>query len=575
MTDVDKLSGTEYESVQETDEVTNLRVGSCEVMRKDVTRYFATGMTPDYKDIIVHVRSKFPNPYQKVVVTTDMSLPATSLRELSIYVKGETDMYVDEVRGLTGAVYMPLEISEETAKESDFSLHEKILEYTQYYGILNFDIIVYGTNDELLQRFWDYVHEEVSVPYTFLFPLAFTKKIRMFEHGVDISVYSSKLEHASFSNDLTTSLLRSVMDDVSREVASGKTAIQCGNDSRTLYDKWLTMCALQENQLPPTYLKSYISEHVELNIAYPFEKLSFFERISFLSNLPENVGYIGQAHEFTCLFKVVKKVYPKPALAFNLKTKTFDDDLEKFDMESMRIFDYRKMFKGSPSFFPEEQKGISSVDSSDLAVDRQLSDIFTKMMEMSGMTTAYLTVRNTMMAQVFGDSYILYYTEPLGVAGMLYSEYFGQYPLVIKEEEFNHLIDAKVILAKQAKEKSSNMKSGVSDFTDIMVTASSTFKPAIPAFVLMCSVLASGYDNRLSYYDQRLRCDRLAVPIVTHLDSELQRKPTVFDYLSYVNVKKDKVSANVVSAFGTLNTCEGFGNRLPVSIDSFRGCKLL
>ena len=273
------------------------------------------------------------------------------------------------------------------------------------------------------------------------------------------------------------------------------------------------------------------------------------------------------------MFEVAKKVYPYPTLAFNLGTgEVISSGMEQFDMKSMTIYDYRSKFPGSRKYFEEPSTGMVVAGTADSDVDAQLSAIFTTMMDKAGLSDVYLSVRNTVLAQFRGSIYLLYYSEPLGIAGMLYSEYFIQHPTVIREEEFNRLIDAKVVQAAEAKGNMTDIAEGNRAFMQIMVKANTTLKPAIPPYVLMCATLASKYNNELSYFDKRLRCDKCVLPVINHLDAD--RAKTIFDYLSLANVKNDAVSKRAISSFGTLNANEGYLDTLPVSVDSFRGQKL-
>lgn len=549
---------------------------TCDVKKNDVTRYFSDKPYPELRDVIVYVRKQFPNPHQKVLIKTDMTFPEKDLLGQLIFIDGVNNDKLLEPRGLGAISFLPVEITAESKSKNGFGIYDSVMTFTQVYGVTNFEILVFGDDADLVAEVWEYLQSTSELPYKVVFPVSVTKQLKLFKNGIDIAPYAKRLDTAAQRNGLTTKFLRSVLAELHEQVKAGKTAIQDFEDTRSMYAKWLTLCLVQKFNLPPVYLGSYISEYVAYNISYPFEKLSLFERISFVNKLPASVGYVGTNQEFMCVYQIANKIYPLPAIAFDLSTgEVVTDDMKRFDVRHLRIQDYRKRFTGSSSYFVGTGTGLQSAGSSDAATDASLAKIFAEMTRRAGLDGVYLSVRNTLMVQHAGKPYVLYYDEPLGLVGALQSEYFGNHMMVVKEEDFHNLIDVKLVLAAQRKDNAATMAEGRSEFTEIMVRAATTLTPAIPVDVLMCSELAGLYDNELSYYDQRLRCDRNVMPIVTHADSELKRTRTVFDYISLDNVMNDKIASVALSSFGTLNANSGHVTSLPVSIDTFRGCKLL
>lgn len=568
----------ELETAKEQASVSSViaEIGECSVLRSEVPHYFGNKSAPDLRDIILYVREKFPNPHQRVCIKTDMTLPAKDLIDQLIYISGVNSDKLHELRGLGTTVFLPIRITDQSMDDSDFCIYDRITEFIQVYGVTSFEILVYGDNEEQLVKVWEWVQSTADMHYKVSFPPDVTKQLKLFENGIDIAPYARRMEQAEHRNDLTTKFLRELMNELREQVKAGKTAIQNFEETRSLYSKWLTIALIQEFDLPPVYLASYINEYVALQVAYPFEKLSMFERLSFVNSLPADVGYIGKNQEFRCLFHIISKIYPTPTIAFDLAAgKVITERLEDFKMEALHIVDYRSQFKESHEYFTTPSKGVAVVDRGDRAIDVKLGKVFVQMMKASNIEDDCMTVRNTVMAKFHGRSYILYYNEPLGLVGSLQSEYFGAHPMVIEEEEFRNLIDAKIILALRRKEAARDVVVGNSQFTDIMVRAQKTFKPAIPTFVLMCCELATLYGSELSYYDKRLRCDRRIVPIITHADSKLKSGRTVLDYITLENLADDPIAADSISCFGTLLSTTTTATTLPVSIQSFRGCKLL
>lgn len=564
-------TGRESGTVSAVTEIVN-----CTLNRNDLPYYFGDKSTPDLRDIILCIREKYPNPHQRVLVQTDMTLPVKDLLEQLIYIRGVNDEKIKEFRGLGATVFLPVRITDKSMEDPDFFIYDRITEFIQVYGVTSFEILVYGDNQEQLAKVWEWVQTSADIHYKVIFPPIITKQLKLFENGIDIAPYAKRMKQAEHRNTLTTEFLRGLMDELREKVRSGKTAIQNFEETRSLFSKWLTMCLIQEFDLSPVYLSSYINEYVDLQVAYPFEKLSMFERLNFVSSLPADVGYIGKNQEFRCLFHIIKKIYPYPTVAFDLATgEVITAGLDQFDMQELQISDYRVRFTGSRNYFSINEGGIVAADNSDRATDQKLGQVFIRMMKAANIEDDCMTVRNTIMAKFHGKSYILYYNEPLGLVGSLQSEYFGGHAMVVQEEEFRNLIDAKIILALRRKESARDIVTGNSQFTEIMVRAANTFKPAIPIFVLMCCTLATQYGSELSYYDKRLRCDRCIVPIITHADSKLKSGNTILDYITLENLAADPIASGTISCFGTIMSNTGAATTLPVSIEAFRGCKLL
>lgn len=574
----------EPDIAQDVNENEELQIVELEMKASDIKRYYSALGNLDIRDVVIFIRSKHPNPWQKVIVESDVSLPVNDLEGMRIYVKGRNSDNARTITGLGNSIYCPVQISSTGTYEDGFGILEKLAEYSTTYQLDTFEVLVYGEDNEALRGAWEYLQGRSDITQRVYFPPSFMEGIKLFDDGIDIAPYAKKLAEASNRNELTSAFLVSVLDELREQVRGGKIRIQDFEDTRSIYAKWITLCLTQEFSLPPVYLNSYIAEYVGLKVAYPFEKLSFYERLQFLRSLPENIGYIPQNQEIACVFRVVKKVYPHPYMAFNLNTgEVITQGLkELYDLEHMAIEDYRNLFTESTSVFagPGTTSLAAGSQQTDADVDARLVNIFTRVTEASPDKNIYLSIRNTAIVKVAGENHLLYFTEPFGVGGVLQSPYIGTHGVVIGEDGFHRLIDVKVILADQKRQSAPTPAQGQQVFTQIM-TLNTQFRPAIDTFTLMCSELSKYLASDLSYYDRRLRCDKCILPIVTHVDSALSSKKSVFDgssaedHIDLINLRYDKIGGKAVTAFGGLNSDLGYYDRVPVSIDTFRGCRLL
>lgn len=542
--------------------------------KDSVVSYFSQDDCPSLWDIIIHVREKFPDPRQQVVVTSDFPLSIRSLQSHLIFVEGETDQFVTDVPKLGQDCYCLARIDGTNCELEDCGINSIIVAFSSLYSVSQFDVLVYSDDDSLLSKAWEYVQSNRFDGISYKFPRRFTSKIQIAENGVNVAKYSERLSAAKRKNELDISTISTVVEEFRKEISQGKTAIQSTEDSRSLYSQWLTLLAIQEFDLPPVYVGSYISEYVECYVAYPFEKLSMYERVMFVRDLPEYIGYIGSNVDARSLFACRTKIYPKPVAIFNITKEQMQPDLiEDFDLGTQPLYDYRAFFKESINPFTPPTTGLSASGQGDSDIDRKWSAIFAAMIALAD-SDIYPSIHNTVVFKArSGEICVAYFDEPLGLVGVLQSPYFGLHAFTISEDEFHHLIDVKILLALW-KQNNAASQDAASSFKSVVASARSTFRPAIPIFLLMCVELATGLSG-LSYYDQRLRCDRVCVPIVTHSDSKLTPKSSVFDFISLPNLLRDKYAASTITSFGSVNQSTKFKGKIPVSIESFRGCNLL
>lgn len=542
---------------------------------KDIPIYFSHNRVPDLKDIVVYVRNLYPNPRQRVILECEDLLPEKELKESLIYVDGVNDNSARDINGLGEYCYFPIKVTNELVASGAEGFENLVNEYKETYDIVSCDILVYGTDVELLSSMWEIIRE-LEIPNRIYFPFNVFDVLTLFENGLNLAPYAERLASADAANSLTSSLLKDTVQELTDLVKSGKTALQDFEQTRSIYAKWLTAVLTHKLQLSPVYQNSFITEYVSLGVGYPFEKLSMYERIMFLDNLPSVCGYIGKNTEFRCIFKVLEKLYPHPELVVSMKTgEIIKGDLSRFERSKLNIIDYRRNFLESPTYFPKVKEGVAQPNSRDIDVDDKLVKLFMKITDMAERDDIYLSIRNTVMARVNKELYIVYYSESCGVRGVLVSDYFGAFETVVQEEDFRNLIDVKLVLALIHQESMNSTTEGIDAFNEIMVQKQSSFRPAIPPYVNMVSELARLRCPDLSYYDRRLRCDYNILPIVTHRNSKLKPKVSIFDDILISNVRRDTIAGPTISAFGTLNMDRGRTVSLPVSIESFKGCKLL
>lgn len=537
----------------------------------------------DVRDIIIFVRSKYPNPRQRVVLKCETPLPVSDLQDAFIYVDGINEEEARAFDAIGQAAYCPIEITKEHMSMEGYGIQRFVESFCQHGNISSCEVLIYGDNIDDLLEVRQYLQDVGTFEYTPMFQASVVEKLKLLDNGLDLSSYAKRMSQALDRKSLSVSFIRTLLDEIGKEIEGGKTLLQCLEDTRSYYVKWLTLALTQKHNLTPVYVGSYISEYVNLKVAYPLDKLSMYERFKFVMDLPTTVGYIGKYHVFQCVYGIMKKIYPVPAMAFDLQDNVvIAENLERFEFEKLELFDWRVWFKESKNYYvtrtpsgaASRGAGALSTEASDRGVDESLRKIFLEMTEAAG-GNIFMSVRNSVLAKYEGRLYILYYSQMLGLMGVATSEHFGRQPLVVTEENFHQLIDVRLIASLQKSREQKTDSARREQFTQLMTVLPQTFRTAIPLDLLMCCVLVGQNATELSYYDMRLRCDKNVLPIITHEDAGSSRKQTIFDHLNILDVGKDKIAGPAISSFGSIDPECGYLNQVPVSIDSFRGWRLL
>ena len=542
----------------------------------DIVRHFSSSAAFDAKDIIIYVRTRFPNPRQRVILKgAGPELCTDELVRNLIYVEGYND---DKAVGLAAVeqdVYIPVDVNA-SFDENNCYLDQIVQAYREKFELYTLEIAVYGDDDDKLAQLWEMEKTKGICSEKVYFPSRLTRQLKLFSNGIDIAPYAHQLRLLEQRNSLSCAKITGVMDPLRAEVKGGKTAIQNSEECCSKYASWIMLTLTQEFNLPPVYLKTYIDSWVSTKVGYPYDRLSMYERIKYLDNLPETLGFIGDNNDFRCIFRINRKVYPNPAVVFDLTNGGRSClEVEEFTRDKIQIFDYRAKFPGSKNYFEEQGNGLSARGNPDFQADTDLSNMFDTLTKNAGMDSVFMTIKNTVVAEKDGKKYIIYYSEPCGLSGTLVSEYFGGELFVVHEDEFHRLLDVKVVLALRQQDREVFNHESNSSFTQLMAATPITLKPPVPPIVQMCCDLTKMQTRDLSYFDRRLRCDKSLVPLVTHSDSDVSKMSSVFDYISLSNVRRDRMAAGVVSAFGTINSDSGHLDEIPVCLDSFKGCKLI
>lgn len=577
---------------------------SLSVEFSDITKYYTGSGSLDMRDLVIYVRERVPNPYCRVILRTSMKLPLEALQRMLIYKEGENADKSSDVQGIEGEVYCIMKIIDRS-QVAESELESRLSAFSQDYSVDNPYILVYGSSVDLLLDTLDTVGGSKRLSkYHWAFPRCLSDIRQIRSDGIDLGKHAEEARRAASVLELGVSKLGSIMDAIHAEVLAGKTKLQSSEQSRSKYTKLFTLTEIAESWLQPTYHGSFLSDYVTFSVAYPLQMMSMLDRIRFMDKLPRVVGIVLPSHSNCCYFEVAMdgKIYPRPTLIFDVKAQSFvpESEFHKFERENLKFADFRLLFpnsqltKTTPSWRAYMtktrapglvQKGNTAGDAE---ADLRLSEALFTMAELSGEPDVFPTLKNTVCARVDGRTYFIYYNESFGVKGTRISDVVTPQGCVIEESEFNKFIDIgfAYTICQQNRENEEDEEPGlVLKRKEQMLSLRNKFQFIVPPFVQMCAMVATD-KSELTYYDRRMCCDKGVLPIVSHPDSGLSEQKTIFDFIPYRNIRRDRHSADIISAFGGINAdnpkvreniksmTESELGKLQVSYESFKGLDL-
>ena len=562
---------------------------------EDVPKLFNMDHTGNIcaRDIIAYARAIVKDPWTKVILDYDKSpVEIGELEEAGIFWKGNNEDRLVQSFGVGVRSYCIVNASELNDTDEDCGLNKVISEFKQAYDIYKFVILVVGINDSdrggteynRLVKLHSYIvnsgHEDV------IFPNFLVRQNKLFEDGLDISVYTEKIEKQRQRNSLDAEYLTGILNEISQKIKR-TTAIQDLKEFRTPDVKILSTYLALKYNLPPVYVFSFLTEYQKYTFYFPFTKLSLYERFVFIRGLPPLVGYIGKNQDLTCIADVLNKVFPNPHYVFDIDNHKLVEDVDSFKISAMRgpfpFADYRRMFPESQDALVlgrtsmQSKTAMVAANQSDDLANRRLVDMFTEFTSLVENEPIYLSIKNTILLTLNGKRYMLYCPEEGVVTLKLKSEYFNSHVMNIPESEFFRLIDAQITRALLTKARAKTMAEGSTALVELWYKIDTRYsmRPAIPLEVSLYMNILPLVQNGLSYYDRLLRCHKDVLPIITSLDATYESISPLFKEIPLENLRRDPQARYAITAFGTLADEHINDPKLPVTYNAFRDRRLL
>lgn len=549
------------------------------VNQSDFKKLFGADGAYSALDFVTFVRSKIKDPWEPVVLDADFEPPTVeALEPFLIFWKGYNETKIDHSIGISVKAYCVLGYEDIKWDSSDFGLDETLNQFQLSYNVQNV-IALIAVEDDSVQRSLfsvsgsiadvDNTTERISNLLSLrdyaiergieniIFPNHITRRGKLLKNGVDISEYATQIELRRQRNSLDHKYLAQVIEEIQGRITD-KTVIQDLSEHRTRDLKVLSTYLALKYKVPPIYVGSFISEYLEYEFVYPSERLSFLERLTFLSKMPKSIGYITGQENYCYPAVVMNKIWSHPSYVFDLDKKEVIPESEYYKFQigtpGLKFIDFRTMFPGSKKFYEDDNAAIAISGKDDASVDDSLAQLFAYFGNLVTDEDIYPSVKNCVLVLSEGRKYILYCPEELGLDIILMSEYFGRHRMVLTESKFKYLIDVQLVKALLYRERAESIREGTAglalswrQFSDKVA-----LEPAIPYDITLHNQILSPLYNGLSYYDKFLRSATNILPVITSLDSSLRRISPLFKYLNIRSLRKDPQAMKAISCFGTL-----------------------
>ncbi len=540
----------------------------------------------------------------------------------------KTTISINWLGAVVTEAMLPLYEEDLDGSKEDLGIMRKINDFKMNYEVEDVVVLLCGSDSTLIEKAWTLFRDDPELSLIRAFaPEKVIRKTSVVSGGLDIGVYAQRMFEYRDSDVYDIHLLRSVLKDIDTEITqNGKHVLQIiSSDGLKAEQKLLMLYCVLKYRLPPPLIHTFKNDYVNNSLIYPLGKLSLYERIMWLRDLPQIVGYIGEHMHYTCTCLVDAKIYPgihnMYAVRIDPTTGAFkasrmseigvaDGPVKAFISKGLEpwlfkgtLLDYKMLFKGTGNPITSEPQTAGLVISGgdamahDYNMDNALIDLFTQIDEMSVQDTGehlYLSIKNTVLSKYTKDCFILMYCpEASAVHCQMTSEYIGVVRKTLDEDKFPCFIDSGLELAIEQGEKAARQEeilrsaqtttaltvtSPYQSFSGALASTVQTLRPAIDLEVALAMNLLSPFKSGLGYYDMSLRCMKNIVPIVTTPDSPLYDDPELLKHLSLTNIRKSnkKISKDTtINSFGTLAASGDENPGIPVTIEAFKGCKLL
>lgn len=484
-------------------------------------------LVPDIKDYIAFIRKQYPDPWTRIYLKTDIISPGNNtLKAANIYsysTKQELETFKEQeedvILGIESAF---LVLTKELLSHSNGAtlsdiLQNSITSFKQELKISKFDVLLYfddvsEENIAILNQIRDIaISEYYSSEMHFIYPKKFEKQLRVDNENIDIVKHIDAIRDGRRIGTFRREMLEDLITFVLQEKAKGKTKITYSGFEGFSELRYIVPYIYLKYGLEFIYTDSLVMWTTHSQYIYLYNRLSLYERLCFVQNLPEAFCY-----NINKLYKSVEcrlQSYTAPSIVAIYDFETCEEVDITVNWREDIFVDFRDFFVEKEPIVEDTKINVNHETFSDYATDKMLVDKFMKMD-----IDRYITIKNSILMKRDNKLYLVHTKGDFSLETVLQIKNVipvSQY--TIDEVNF-HCIYNHPILKKVVGE----------------------VKPAYSIESRLLTFLFEGNPSTVSYYERALRwCSILE-------DEEID----IFKRIPLATIRQQATSKYFISCFG-------------------------
>lgn len=370
---------------------------------RNIPIIFSSSNTPNIYDCIAFIRSKCLNPWEKIILRSSDIYLKDALASINIFYKDQSYTENDNVSNslLTSEkIYMVITKDMFVTDEFDYGILGLINLFCKKYNVSELTVLLYFNieNDKdikILKDIFVLLNDGKYHNYIIKYPNSLSHYLKDNVNTIDLFTHISDLNVKRTQDTCSYSNFDSINSFVIEEMSLNKKVITYSGIDGCVEQRFLIPYFVLKYNLKPMFYRSFISWCEEYHYLYFYGKMSLYERIAFVKNLPIAMRYFVKSDiQVDCRLLGFK--FPKVLNIYNYETCEEVD--VNIDLSKDRLIDYRTLFKNQTSFHPN-----GCTKSEDEAVNKMLVDKFIAMNKSKN-----INIRNSVIVLHDNCKYIVY-----------------------------------------------------------------------------------------------------------------------------------------------------------------------
>ena len=486
-------------------------------------------IVPDIRDYIAYIRLKYPDPWTRIYLKTDLLNNTSELLHSANIYCFETDNDLQTLREHEQEVLFGIDtafliitkklLQDNMPKNKDISdaLISIINSFKQNVNVQRFDVLLYfedmlNEDIEILNGIHDtaIMHYSSSDIY-FIYPRKFGDYLRIDTKNIDIVHHIDAIRKARHIGNFKLDMLNELELFVKEEQAAGKNKITYSGFEGFADLRYIVSYLYLKYKIEFVYPYSLLTWLTDSEYIYLYNRLSLFERLKFVQSLPEAFCYdIKKSYkQVDCRMRS----YSTPKVIAVYDFSTCEEVSLSVDWENDIFVDFRELFIDKTPIISDITVNVDFKSFKDFDTDKMLVDKFIKMD-----ISKYITIKNSILLNRDNTLYLVHTKGDFSVETILQVQNVIQnLPFNIEEVNFHRIYTHPIF------------KEVVGDV-----------KPAYSIDVRLLSFLFNNNPSMLSYYERSLRWCRI-------LEEE---NIDIFKEIKLETIRKEPTSRYFISCFG-------------------------